>query len=164
MNPDKIEQIEKMRMGVDYSFTVQLRGFDVRLRPLARSEMVKCYQNVAAYLQTIPAHRRTKIDEDNALAGEFLKLASCEYGEAVGQITEPILNQMTNDEIMFLYKEWLAICDKVNPQLEEMKSEDLQKLVEHIKKNTPEDLAFQLTELSFGQIRSLVTYLLTNGD
>lgn len=159
---EQYEPIEAMRMGVEYRFPIKLRDFSVSLRPLANSEVMNCYANVSEYLKNIPEHRRTRIQEDNALAREFLKVASAEFGKYPGQLTDVILDRMTTDEIMFMYKEWQAVCDKVNPQLEKMPAEDIKLLVDHIKKNTPEDLGFQLTELSFGQLRNIAHYLLTS--
>lgn len=161
---NKISEIEAMRMGVDYSFPIALRGFTLNVRPLANSEFTQCYSAVAEQMRRTPEHQRTKIVEDNYLAREFLKKASAEYGKYPGSLTDPILDEMTNDEIMYLYKEWLAVCDKVNPQLENMPADRIKAIVEDIKKNPRADLDSQLTELSFGQIRSILSYLLTKGD
>lgn len=164
MQADKVAEIEAMRMGVDYSFRIALRGFSCNVRPLSNSEFTQAYASVAEYMRLVPEFRRTKLTEDNALAREFLKLATSVFGQPVGALTDPILDRMSNDEIMFLYKEWLAVCDKVNPVLERMSVENIKALVEEVKKNPPEDLAFQLTELSFSQMRNILFYLLTNGD
>lgn len=160
----RIDDIDAMRMGVDYRAPIKLRDYQVYVRPLANSEVINCYSNVAEYMSTIPEKRRTRIMEDNAIAREFLKMASAEYGKYPGKITDPILDQMTNEEVMFLYKEWMAICDKVNPQLENLPTERIKELVDAIKKNTPKDLDSQLTELSFGQMRSILSYLMTQSD
>lgn len=161
---EKIPQIDKMRMGVDYSFRITLRDFSCTVRPLANSEFTKAYAAVANHMRSVPEFSRTKITEDNLLAREFLKMASAEFGVYPGALTDAVLDQMTNDEMMYLYKQWLDVCDKVNPMLETMPEEQLKALVEEVKKSPPSDLAFQLTELRFGQIRSILLYLLTKGD
>lgn len=161
---ENLAEIDAMRMGVDYSFAVQMRNFSISLRPLSNSETMNCYQNVAEYLAKVPVHQRTQILQDNALAREILKMASAEFGKYPGSLTDPILDAMTNDEVIYLYKEWRGVCDRVNPELEQMEKEDIEKLVNDIKKNTPKDLDYQLTELSFGQMRSILFYLLTKGD
>ncbi len=161
---DVIPQIEAMRMGVEYSFPVNLRKFTCSMRPLSNSEMTKCYGEVNSFMRTLPESKRTKVAEDSYLAREFIKHASSPFEMWAPQISDVMLDRMSNDEIMFIYKEWQAICDKVNPCLELMPTESIKELVEDIKKNTPADLDYQLTELSFGQIRSILLYLLTRSD
>lgn len=159
-----IPEIEAMRMGVDYSFSVSLRRFTCILRPLANSELLRAYASVHEYVRKIPESRRTKIEEDNALARELLKLASADYGKPFGTVTDTVLDEMTTEEIMFLYSEWQAICDKVNPRLEELPVDVIKEMVEDVKKNTPKDLAYQLTGFSFWQMRSILRYLLTKEE
>ncbi len=162
---DKLSEIEAMRMGTEYSFPVQLRKFSINLRPISNAETMQCYGDVADYINSLSPSRRTKIEEDNALAREFLKKASSPSDQPnAPRLTDPILSAMTNDEMMYLYKEWQATCDRVNPSLEKMPIDKLKELVEDIKKNPPEDLVYQLTELSFGQLVNLATYLLTKSD
>lgn len=161
---DMDNDIQAMRMGVDYTFPVRLRSFQVALRPLANSEMIKCYQDVSIYMASLPAAARSKIAEDNALAREFLKAASSPFGQYAPRITDAMMDQMTTDEVMFLYREWMSICEKVNPALEKMPADQLKSIVDILKKNPVTDLDSQLTELSFYQLRSLVTFLLTSGD
>lgn len=161
---DMDNDIQAMRMGIEYSFPVRLRSFQVSLRPLANSEMIKCYQDVSVYMASIPAAARSKIAEDNALAREFLKAASSPFGQYAPRITDAMMDQMTTDEVMYLYREWLAICEKVNPSLETMPADRLKAIVDHIKKNHQADLVSQLTELSFSDLRNLAHYLLTKGD
>jgi hypothetical protein len=115
-------------------------------------------------MSTIPQSSRTKIHEDNALAREFLKSASSPPDFYAPKLTDPILDKMTNDEIMYFYREWQSACDRVNPALERMPIEKLKELVESVKKNPPKDLDSQLIELSFGQLVSLASYLLLKDD
>lgn len=150
-----------MRMGVEYRFTVSMRKFTVEMRPLSNAESMQAYGAVAEHMRGIPEFRRTKITEDNLLAREFLKIASGPYGNFAPKLSDPILDAMSNDELMFLYKQWVACCEKVNPVLEKMDLDKIKELVEIVKKNPPADLDFQLTELSFGQLVSLASYLLT---
>jgi hypothetical protein len=159
-----VEQVAAMRMGVEYKFAIALRNFKVILRPLADGEVMECYGNVSEYINQIPASRRTKFVEDNAMAREFLKKASSPFEHYAPGITDPMLDQMTTDEIMYLYKEWQAVCDRVNPALENTPMDKLEELVESVKKNPPKDLRYQLTQLSFGHLVSLVHYLLTKND
>lgn len=157
-----LPELEKMRAGVDYFFPVKLRGFSVSLRPLSNNEWVECYHDVAEFMEDLPANRRSKIQEDLALAKEILIRASRPFdSKEPAKLTNLILDKMTNDELMYVYQEWQAICTRVNPSLEKTSVEILQNTVEALKKNPPQDMLSQLTELSFGQLVNLVNYLLT---
>lgn len=162
MEKDLLPQVEKMRMGVDYTFPVRLREFHVNLRPLSNAELMEAQAAAALTLRQMQEHRRTRITEDNELAKEYLERASSPFGTYAPVLSKPMLEQMTTEEVMFFYKEWLAVCDRVNPLLEKMPTEKLQELVDAVKKNPTADLHYQLTELSFGQLASLAFYLLTS--
>lgn len=165
MDNNLLPELEAMRHGVTYFFEVKLRQFSVKLRPVSNSEMMECYSSVTQYINNIPAAKRTKMDEDNALAREILKKACCEMdSDKPGKFTDPVLNAMNNDEILYFYGEWRAVCDRVNPQLEQLPIEVIRSTVNELKKNPPTDLDSQLIELSFGQLVNLARYLLTSAD
>lgn len=152
-------------MGVDCQFPVRFGEITLMMRPLASSEMIECYGHVAAYMESLPKAHRTDIAENTWRAREFLKRASSPYGQYVPQITDEHLNRMTNKQIMAVYREWVSIEERVNPDIETIPEERLKDLVETIKKNPSEDWASQLTELSFGQLVRVAQYsLLTKGD
>lgn len=160
------DDVDAMRMGVEYSFEV---GFPrsakrYRLRPISNSEMMQVYHNVWEHCAKLPISARNKVSEDHATAREILKQASSPFGEYVPSITDPVLDGLTMDQVTFLYKEWLATCERVNPNVDKMTTEQLQGIVDLVKKNNPEDLEYQLTDLSFWQLRNLASYLLTKGD
>lgn len=162
---DRIEQIDAMRLGVDYRLPIHVRGFKMYVRPLTVMESVQIASDVHAELSKLPEQSRNRLTEHWFLARETLKLASTsDVGKNDPKITDLILSKMTNDEIHFLFKQYVAACDKVNPALELLKTEDVQALVDSIKKNSPEDWAYQLTELSFLQLTSLAHFFLTKGD
>jgi hypothetical protein len=159
-----LQAIDAMRMGVDYFFTVKVRDFKARLRPLTNGEIVQIYGDVAEQMLKVPPSRRTKMVEDQMMARNFLVHASSPFDNYAPTITDPILNAMTPDEMMAVYREWQAHCDRVNPALELMDNDQIKALVEMVKKNPPQDLVFQLTQLSFGQLVNLAHCLLTKGD
>lgn len=156
---DNIPQIDAMRMGVDYKFKVRLRGFEIFLRPLTSSENVQITSNVLKHMEGLPASARNPHTEADAHARETIKLASTtDVGKYDPQVTDPMLDRMTSDEIRFLLKEYVAVCDKVNPCLEKMKEEELKALVEDLKKNPS-----HLTELSFWETENVCRALI-QGD
>lgn len=157
-------ELEIMRMGVDCRFPVQFGSIKLMMRPLSSAEMVECYGQVAAHMETLPKSHRTDIAENTLRAREFLKRASSPFDQYLPQITDAHLDKMTNKQVMAVYREWTSIEERVNPDIETIPEERLKDLVDTIKKNPKEDWAFQLTELSFGQLLRVALYSLTNGD
>lgn len=161
---DELE-IEIMRMGVEATFPVKFGPITILMRPLSNSEMVSCYSNAAEYVRTLPKAQQTELTENTWRAREFLKQSSKPFGTELPKLTDFHLDKMTNGQIMSLYKEWMAITERVNPDIQNISDERLKLIVETVKKNLPaEELGSLLTELSFGELRSLAHYLLTNGD
>jgi hypothetical protein len=66
-----------------------------------------------------------------------------------------VLQSLTPDELHYLFKEYCAGADKLNPSLEKMPLERLQELVALAKKNPS-----ALIELSFSELVNLSRHLL----
>lgn len=166
--PDKIEQIEQMRLGIDYRFTLVVRGFTLSVRPLSIAESVTVATNVAERLSTAPKAALHRLTEHHFLAKETLILASTtDYGTNDPKITELILDRMTPEELSELFKQYVDNCDRCNPSLDLLPPERLGVLIEDLKKNLtgPQELASRLTELSRSHLLSLAHSLLsTKGD
>ena len=165
-NPiDRLDQIDAMRAGVDYKQKITIRNFSMTVRPLTIMETNEIASSVVAELRKLPVEHRNATLEHTLMAKETLKRASTsDVGKGDWQITEPILNAMTVDEVLFMYKQYVMAMDRVNPALEKMSTKEVQELVEDLKKNEPQELDLQLTALSFLQLVSLVQYFLTKGD
>lgn len=162
---DRIEQIDAMRLGTDYRFLVKIRGFEMYVRPLSISETIQVTANTQEKLSLLPPQSRNVLTEHTILAKETLKLASTsDVGRDDIKITDLILDRMTNDEIHYLFKQYIAATDRCNPALELLKPEELTNLVSEVKKNKGEELASALTELSLSQLVSLAHHYVTQGD
>lgn len=157
-------EAEIMRMGVDCRFPIKFGEIKIMMRPLASAEMVECYGQVAQHLESLPKSHRNDVAENTLRAREFLKKASSPFDTYAPQITDAHLDKMTNKQIMAVYREWLSIEERVNPDIETIPEDRLKDLVETIKKNPQEDWASQLTELSFGQLLRVALFSLTKGD
>lgn len=154
----EISQLVAMRLGVNYRGTVQCRGYSLSLRPLSMGETVRMAAEVADEIGRLPTSMRNSLSEHTLLAKKTLILASTsDVGEKDPTLTDYILDRMTPDEIQFLYKQWVDICDNVNPSLETMPEADIKQLVAQIKKKESRP-----TELSRSQLLSLVNSLVTN--
>lgn len=159
---NQIEQISAMRMGTEYRGNISVRGFALTVRPLSIGESVAIAAKVVEEVQKLPVNFRNQLTEHFILARETLVLASTsDVGSNDPKLTNMIVERMTNDEVHSLFKQYTALCDRVNPALETLSEEDVKGLVEQLKKNKEEpDLVYQLTELSISQLSSMVLHFL----
>ncbi len=168
MSGDSIEQIDQMRAGIDYRFPVMVRDFQLMVRPLSIVETVRVAQKVAEAMKGIPDSARNRLTEHTYLAKETLVIASTsDVGVNDQRITDLILDRMTPDELSYLFKQYVQVCDRANPALESMSIQDLKDMVEGLKKKAeeePEELVLLLTELSHFQLLNVATSLLIKGD
>lgn len=156
---DEYPQLAQMRMGSDYKFTIKLKQFSVVLRPLSMDEFVNVTMETAEYLESLPPVARNRLSENTILAKKILVLASTSEPDMGDfKLTESLLGRMTNDEVSYLYNEYCVICDKVNPKLEELPIEEVDRLVDMVKKSPS-----QAIELSFLELVNVCRKLTQNG-
>lgn len=154
---DRIKELDAMRMGTDYRFPCSIRGYSVVLRPLSNAETCQVAAEVMADLLKLPPSMQNPMQENTMLARRTLELASTsDVGMTDYKLPELVSSRMTNDELNFLFKQYVDVCDRVNPSLETLKPGELDKLVEALKKNPSER-----TELTRSQLLSLVSHFLS---
>jgi len=164
-NPDRLSELDAMRMGTDYRMSIKLRNFNMPVRPLAMSEQIQIHHNVADYLSKLPNSARTSQNEHYYAAREYLKMASTsDVGQADVHIGDPVLDKMTVDEVMHLYRQYIQAVDKANPSLEMMSADEITAIVDDIKKKAPDELGLAVIELSFLELVNLVQYFVTKKD
>lgn len=158
---DQIPELDSMRMGVDYRGILKIRNLSIPIRPLAIVEFVQIANEVAGELEDMPERQRTSFLEHLLVAKKTLQKASTpDVGSKVHpKLTDHVLDRMTPEEVEFAYKQYVAATERVNPALEEMKVEEIQELVEKVKKS-PSDLI----ELSFLELVNLSRHLLLSRD
>lgn len=156
MTNDSLPQLDQMRMGVEYRQLVRIRNFSVSLRPLTISEQIHVASDVAEEFAQMPEKMKHQLSEHTVLAKRTLIRASTPSPEVNSPLlTDLLIEKMTADEVLALFKEYNAICDKCNPMLDKMLSEDALALVDVLKKNPS-----RLTELSFWQLKEAVLCLI----
>lgn len=155
---DSISHLQAMRLGINYRHPIVIRGFTLQVRPLTHMEQVETTQEVSAVMMDLPESARNRITEHSILCKKILVKASTSDVDANDpQITEMVLDRMTNEELQFLFKQYVSITDKCNPSLDAISINEVNELVADLKKNPT-----QLTELTFLQSVNIVRYLLTN--
>jgi hypothetical protein len=113
-------------------------------------------------MNTLPAHAKNSLSENVALAKEYLKIASSsDVGKNDYKIWDYQMDRMTPEEIQYLYRQYLDAKESVNPSLETMSPEELNSLVETLKKSPgAADWASLMIGLSRSQLVSLCRSLI----
>lgn len=165
MTHDTLPELEQMRMGAEYRFPVECRGFKVLLRPLTIAESLQAAANCVNKVQSMPKDAQTGVAEHVTLAKETLKFASqTDFGSSDPKLNDVVMDRWTSAELDFVFKQYVAGTDRCSPQLDVIPEDRLADLVEDIKKKPRTEWLLQTTELSFLQLAHLVPYLLTKGD
>jgi hypothetical protein len=153
-----LDLLAAMRDGVEYRIPIKVRKAEIILRPLTIIETNHVASAVQTIFKRLSDEERNRITEHVIIAKETLKLAS-KIGEKVG-LTDYLLDAMTNDEVQHLMKQYVSVCDKVNPALEVMKDEEVIQLIEDLKKNNSEKICLALIDLSFSELVSVCRKLI----
>lgn len=156
-NPaDRIPQIDAMRFGVDLRLDVTLRNFSLTVRPLSIMEQMQVAAKVVDKFKMLPPSAQNNLSETMITAKETLIVASTsDVGKEDPKISDYILDRMMPSEVSFLWKQYMAACDKVNPVIEKMPADQLEQLISALKKNT-----LELTELSFQELVNICQHLI----
>lgn len=153
--PDDI--LNALRMGVNYTFEIRVRGASVIMRPLTISEHVEIVNRAVSETQNKPEGQRNQLTESSLLALYTLELASTPESvgtrKAMPRLPLYALNKMTNDEVIAFHRAYLAACETLDPALETIDQDQLLALIETAKKNTSE-----LTRFSRRQLEAMATH------
>lgn len=152
--------LELIRQGIQYRFKIKTRGLELNCRPLSVFEEDQIAQEVLEEMEALPQHRRTSLRESIAMAVKKLEKAqTSDIGLSDAKVYAKELERMTPGEIDHLFKQYNACCDKVNPVIERMNPDDVEKGIAVLKKNSTEAEKI-LTESSFFQLVSICLHLL----
>lgn len=151
-----LKLLSAMRQGVDYTETIRCRGQVLRIRPLSIVETMQVAHEVQSQMSGKDEFSQNALSENVILAKETLRRATTsDVGKTDTPLTDYIMERMTPEELQYLMKQYVAALDKKNPSLELMKPEEVEALVQALKKSPESDLALELTALSFSQLVSL---------
>ena len=154
---DDLPELELMRQGVQYKFSLKIRNWSVPVRPVTVGEHMSINNEVINDMAGLSPLMRSTLNESYMLAKSMLKKASAEPPPStrLGPITDLLLDSMTIDEVLFLYTQYEAGVAKVNPKFELLSNDDVQELISKVKKKES-----ALTDCSFSQLVSMVHSLL----
>lgn len=166
MNTPNVEFpfLEASRLGISYRFKVQLRNTFLMLRPLSIAEEDQITQEVIAEMENLSPARQTSLKQSALLAVKKLEKAqTTDYMTKDYKVSSLELSQMTPGELDYVFKQYNAHCEKLNPILEEYEPAQLKEVIEGLKKSS-KDTVRTLTELSFFQLRNICLHLLTQEE
>jgi hypothetical protein len=157
---DRFEQLEMMRLGTEARFVVKCRGYAVSMRPLTISEENQTAVESQVDLQKMPEHQQNRMMYDQIFTQKVLELASTSApGVYDPKLTGMIVSRMTVEEVLHLWKQYIAGKDKLNPALEAIPAEELKELVKEVKKNHS-----LVIERSFLELANICQYLLNESQ
>lgn len=150
-------ELELMRAGVDLHFEILVRKFKVKVRPLTTIEVIEATAEAADAFDKLPEVKKLNITMSlmNAMY-QLNKASSPDVGEN-GTLGLPLMHMMRSDEINALWKQYVRVCDKVNPAFEDVTAEQLKAWSEDLKKNS--DPRSLLIDLSISNLISLCHHL-----
>lgn len=160
MEDDGLEILRAMRMGVSYYFTISLRAFTIRMRPLSQSEFLKVTADVQAIIRSSPKDYQNRIAEEIETAKVIIIQASTsDIGKHDPQITDEVLKHFTIHELLALYKQYNAKVEELDPAIETLTDDQVRDYVESLKKKL-----VSLSDLSISQLKAVTTFLLTREE
>lgn len=150
-----------MRMGTSYTFAIAIRQFTLPVSLLSMAEQVNIATDVLAAMSNAPQVQRHSLNESHLIAKETLKRASAlaAKGQTGMILSDQLLDKMTTDEVLFLYDQYRAGAEKLNPAVSDLSDEKLRELVDLAKKNPA-----SLSDLSRQALEKVALFLLTPTD
>lgn len=159
MKSSDFPDLQAMRQGIEFVFPVTCRGRTWKLRPLASLEIIQSASETADALSKLPDSQQSQVTASLLNAShQLIKASSSDLGATDATLTQQLLERMTPDEINSIWKQYVRITDRVNPDLEEMPAERLLQLVEDLKKNSENDS--RLTDLPISHLIAVCRHLL----
>lgn len=157
---DRIEQLELMRLGTQSRYAVKCRGFSVSLRPLTISEENRVAVEAQVELNKMPEHAQNRMFYDQIYTQKVLELSSTSDPDCYDpKLTAYIVSKMTVEEVLHLWKQYIAAKDRLNPSLEAIPVEEVKEIIATLKKNP-----ILVIERSFQELVNVCQHLLNESQ
>lgn len=132
---DKIEQLELMRAGTEGRFIVKCRHYAVPMRPLTIMEETRLAVEAQVDLTKLPEPQQNRMMYDQLFTQRVLELASTSSPSTFDpKLTALVVSMMTVEEVLHLWKQYIAGKDRLNPSLEALPLDDVKLMVAELKK------------------------------
>ena len=127
------EQLAFMREGRAAPISFKMGSMEIPCRVLTGDELVRIEQEVLVRQAKLSDEERTESWLMHEIRKETLQRATAVEGGAPGLHFE-LLSAMSNDEVLYAYREFLDILLKVNPVLEQIPEKEVEELIAAVKK------------------------------
>ena len=124
--------LKKMRAGTKTTFEIRMRDLVIPVRILSQDEWNLIRRD--AKLST-ELNKGDNTDRNVLIQKNVLKLASTPPGSGP-LLGDKLLSLLTQDEMSYLYNEYLVQVDSINPELDKLTLEEFTSLVALIKKKS----------------------------
>lgn len=132
------DMLAKLRQGSLPTYPLRIRALEMPVRVVTNTEQIEMRGVVQR-----KALEKTKVGQvvdslwvDVATMKLMLMYASTiPAASGVPMLSEKLLDELSSDELTYIYNEYMVIMDKVNPGLEQLTPEEFQILVDGVKKN-----------------------------
>ena len=124
--------VRKMRAGTKEVHQIRLGEQDIPVRVLSINETNRIRQE--AIKKTL-LEKGDEVDRNVVIQKLTLKLASTIPRDGVPILSEKVLDDLSVDEVNYLYSEYVAAMESVNPSIERIEPKEFALLVELLKKN-----------------------------
>lgn len=158
MKTKDFPQLALMRAGVEYSFEISIRQFRLKVRPLTNLEIIQATSDAADAYSKLPEKQQLSVSASLLNAMYQLERASASDVGENSELPLAVLQMMNPEEVNHLWKQYCRVMDKVNPDFQTMSVENLDLMVEELKKNS--DPLSLLTDLSISNLIELCRRLL----
>lgn len=158
MKTTDFPDLELMRAGVDYKFTISLRDYRVTVRPLTATEIVSAASKAAESYMKLSETERVNISASLLSAMYHLEMSSAPDVGEMGKLPFAMLQKMTPDEVNHLFKQYVRVTERVNPDFEEIPLDRVKELVSNLKKNS--DKRSPLIDISISELMAVCLSLL----
>lgn len=149
--PPEIETVDdilkKMRAGIDEVHEIRLREMRFQIRVLSQDEFNQIRRDAKMETDT---NGGDETDKNVRIQKMVLIRASAVKLGTPGKITDKLLSRLNQDEMEFLYNEYVRVMDNMNPNIEAMTVEQFRLIVDALKKKT-----ITSRDLSLPQLREV---------
>lgn len=125
--------LARMRSGIKATYVIRLREQEIPVRLLSMDELMTIRREGLKHQASI---KGDESDRNHCIHKLVLKFASDINKKKMPLLMDSVLDEMTYEEIAFLYGEYTKVMDDVNPDLERMSPELFRSLVDAVKKKS----------------------------
>jgi hypothetical protein len=153
-----------IRQGIEYRFQIKIGQLVLLMRPLSITEEDRITQDVIDEMKNLPEEKKTSLKQSALLSIKKLETAqTSDVNKKDWKMSQMELSYLTPGELEYIFKNYMAGCDKINPGIETFSRDQVSQWVDALKKSSS-DLEMILIESSFHQLAAICRHLLSTSE